>query len=178
MIQALPAGADTAQVQALTDELRARGEAELRAEGVEGGIESTLFVDLCYQGQSFHLDIPWEGDPEGAEAAFHERHEQRYGHRLALPVEWAHVRVRLQAKQAVQALPERPRGAPGTPRSSVRVAGGGDQVPVYERVDLAPGQRLSGPALICEPVATTWLAPDWSLTVSAAGHLLLDRRRE
>ena len=48
-------------------------------------------------------------------------------------------------------------------------------VPHYRRRELAPGQRLVGPAIILEPTATTWLAPAWTLSVSGQGHLLLEQ---
>ncbi len=176
LIQALPAHADADTVQRLAITLTTTGEEQLRAEGVTDAIDSHWFVDLRYQGQSFHLDIPWDGDMTAAEAAFHEKHEQRYGHRLELPVEWVHVRVRLVARQSTTALPALTERPDGSPSARVAMAGQQDPVTVFERERLAPGQTLSGPALICEPVATTWLAPGWSLEVSTAGHLLLFRR--
>ncbi len=178
LIQALPARADADTVQRLATTLTTTGEEQLRAEGVTGAIDSHWFVDLCYQGQSFHLDIPWNGDKAAAEAAFHERHEQRYGHRLELPVEWVHVRVRLAARHSVTPLPALAERPDGEPSARVAMTGHREPIPVFERDRLAPGQTLSGPALICEPVATTWLAPQWSLQVSTAGHLLLHRRRQ
>ena len=48
-------------------------------------------------------------------------------------------------------------------------------VPQYRREELAPGQRLHGPALITEPVATTWLPAHWQLEVDPVGHLVLGR---
>lgn len=178
LIQALPARVDTDSVQQLARGLTATGEEELRNEGVTEPIDREWLVDLCYQGQSFHLDIPWDGDTAAAERAFHERHEQRYGHRLELPVEWVHVRVRLAARQRTARLPALPSRATARPSARVAMPGQADKVPVFERDQLAPGQALAGPALICEALATTWLAPLWSLEVSPAGHLLLQRQRE
>mgnify|MGYP000188684789 FL=1 len=178
LIQALPTRADADTVQQLGARLTSAGEEQLRGEGVRDPIDSHWFVDLRYQGQSFHLDIPWDGDTGAAEQAFHERHEQRYGHRLDLPVEWVHVRVRLAARHSVPPLPPLAGRPDGDPSTHVAMSGQQDPVPVFERDRLAPGQTLSGPALICEPVATTWLAPGWSLEVSTAGHLLLHRHRQ
>ncbi len=177
LIQALPTGGDANSVHELATELTATGENELRGEGVTEVIDRDWFVDLRYPGQSFHLDIPWHGDPQRAEAAFHEQHEQRYGHRLELPVEWVHVRVRLGARQRIAELPGLAPRPVGAASADVSVTGRPEPVPVFERDCLAPGQRLDGPALICEPVATTWLAPQWSLEVNTAGHLLLSRGR-
>ena len=50
-----------------------------------------------------------------------------------------------------------------------------EDVPVFERRALGAGQQLVGPAIIAEPVATTWLMPGWQLRVHEQGHLLLER---
>src|SRR3990172_285074 len=49
-------------------------------------------------------------------------------------------------------------------------------LPAYDRTDLAPGARLAGPALVTEPQTTTLLPAGPNLEVTAAGHLLLERR--
>ncbi|HAJ43007.1 MAG TPA: hypothetical protein DCM00_10175, partial [Alcanivorax sp.] len=98
LIQALPGGADAARVDALAADLDRRGRRELASEGVpDSDVVTEVTLDLCYQGQSSTLGLPWDGDPEAAEAAFHRLHEHRYGHRLALPVQRVNVRVRCQA---------------------------------------------------------------------------------
>jgi N-methylhydantoinase A len=37
------------------------------------------------------------------------------------------------------------------------------------------GQRIKGPALITETVATTWIAPGWECQVNGQGNLRLNR---
>lgn len=175
LLQALPAGATERDVMDRVESLSGRGREALRREGVPGrDIVEKVFVDLCYRGQSFQLDVPWEGDMAAAEVAFHGLHEQRYGHRLELPVAWVNVRVQLQAPHPLPALPVLGR-QPGDACARASVAGIDTPVPVYRRADLGAGQCLTGPALIREDTATTWLAPDWSLRVSGSGHLLLER---
>jgi len=36
-------------------------------------------------------------------------------------------------------------------------------------------QRISGPALIVEPLATTWVADGWTAVTDGVGNLLLTR---
>ncbi|MGH2199083.1 hypothetical protein ACQ1Z2_16185, partial [Enterococcus faecalis] len=45
--------------------------------------------------------------------------------------------------------------------------------PIHDRAGLRPGDRIAGPALIREPVATTMVEPGWTLTVDDGGALLL-----
>jgi N-methylhydantoinase A/oxoprolinase/acetone carboxylase beta subunit len=75
------------------------------------------------------------------------------------------VSVRLPELAAIRA---------GTPRHT-RVAGHARPVPVYARAELCAGQRFSGPALVTETVATTWLPAGWCCVVDAVGNLLLER---
>jgi len=69
-------------------------------------------------------------------------------------------------------LPER---GPGQAVGSLGAYGVEEAVPVYARERLAAGQRISGPALVTEPVATSWLASGWEAEVDAFGSLLLER---
>jgi N-methylhydantoinase A len=179
LLRALPANVDSSIVEHWRGALSRQGRRALLAEGVvDEHIHTRCFVDLCYRGQSFQLDIPWQGDMTAAETAFHEAHERRYGYRLERTVDWVNVRVQLQARPAEVAIPELADGPQAEPVQHVPVRGCHEPVAVYRRDGLAPGQRLAGPALISETVATTWLAPGWSLEVSAAGHLLLTNGSE
>ena len=174
LLQALPADIDDAGISAHADALAAQGRAALLADGCEDSLVSiSCELLLCYRGQSFQLNVPWQGEGDRAEQAFHELHEKRYGHRLALPVSRAAVRVQARAETELPRMPALPTGeAPASQLSAVAELG---PVPLYQREQLGAGQRIAGPALICEKVATTWLAPGWQLEVDDNGHLWIER---
>lgn len=166
---------DPAEVEARFDELREEGEDALSAEGYTAALCSfERSADLRYAGQSYTLNLPWSG-AEASAAEFHARHEHRYGHRLDLPVELVNLRVAARGPRVRMRLPALPEQPDATPFRRQRLVGIDGEAPVYWRDRLAPGQRLAGPALVCERVATTWLAPGWSLSVDPAGHLMLER---
>ena len=151
------------------------GQTALLAEGVTAEqIHTQLSLDLCYQGQSYTLNIPYQGDLNDCAAQFHRAHQQRYGHDLALPVQLVNLRMALRAPAAVTALPT-PEPQPTEPPRYQSVAFIDTPVPCYSRPALAVGQQIDGPALITEAVATTWLAPGWRGRVDTQGHLLLHR---
>ena len=177
LIRTLPAGNDSASLNALAEALLAQGRAAMLAEeGLAASeLEATTHLDMCYEGQSFPLSVPWHGDLPAAEAAFHTLHEQRYGHRLNAPVTPVNLRARLAATQALPPGAELPLAPPGPPRHS-DVAGIG-AVPVLERDSLIPGETLPGPVIIAEAVATTWVAPGWQVSRLPSGHLQLLRTR-
>jgi len=156
--------------------LAASGRQELIAEGVEAAdIETDFSLDLRYQGQSYTLNLPWRGQAVTG-SAFHEAHEQRYGHRLAAAVELVNLRCRLQSRPRPMQLPEvatRVTAAIEPPLASL--AGYSEPVPVWSRSELYAGQVLTGPALVTETVATTWLPAGWRCHVDPVGNLLLER---
>ena len=50
------------------------------------------------------------------------------------------------------------------------------EIPVYRRADLAPGNTVTGPALIAEDETTTFLSSRFDAHVDAAGSIVLERR--
>ncbi|RME35059.1 MAG: hypothetical protein D6786_03115 [Gammaproteobacteria bacterium] len=93
-----------------------------------------------------------------------------------MPVELAALRLGLRGEPRSLALPRLSGGPPAPPRWRVEVHGADIQVPVWEREELACGQVIEGPAIIVEPVATTWIAPCWTCRVRSGGSLDLERR--
>jgi N-methylhydantoinase A len=157
--------------------LEARGRAVLRAEGFAGTrIRGDRLLDMRYVGQAYELTVAESGD---FLAAFHKAHERRYGYSdAARAVEVVNVRARLIG---VTDQPQLDR-----PRQSVR---GGDaaivetrralfggrayQTRVYDRAQLAPGQKFTGPAIVSEYSATTVVPPEWRGVVDSWGNLVL-----
>jgi N-methylhydantoinase A len=160
------------ELQALAEQ----GRRELVAEGIaEAVIESDFSVDLRYQGQSCTLTLPLQ-DRQRMEAAFHEAHERRYGHQLDTPVELVNIRASLHARPPAITLPKLTAVAecPEGP-CYARLFGHADEVPVWRRDGLRAGQRIIGPALIIETVATTYLPAGWHCRVDETGNLRLER---
>ncbi|MGB7933674.1 MAG: hydantoinase/oxoprolinase family protein, partial [Gammaproteobacteria bacterium] len=156
--------------------LAEQGRLELIAEGIaEAAIECDFSVDLRYQGQSYTLTLPWQGR-ERTQPAFHDAHECRYGHRLNAPVELVNIRASLHGRPPAIALPKLTveAGDPGLP-CYVRLSGHAYNVAVWRREGLQAGQCISGPALITETVATTYLPAGWHCRVDDTGNLRLSR---
>lgn len=53
-----------------------------------------------------------------------------------------------------------------------------NKVPVYQREQLLYGHSLSGPALVVEQVATTWVAEHWNVQVDRYGNLRVTKKPE
>jgi N-methylhydantoinase A len=141
-------------------------------EGVPAAARRMLWsVDLRYAGQNFELSIPCGSVPIDAaerariEASFHAAHESAYGFKLVgEPVEFVSLRVKLV-------------GVLEKPPIARRVAFAKDhwvEAAIYRRADLAPGQRLSGPAIVEQMDCTTPVGPRDRVAIDAWGNLLLD----
>jgi N-methylhydantoinase A len=177
--QGLLAGMTAAEIEADLAQLRAEGERSLIQEGLDpGDISARPSLDLRYRGQSYTLTVSWQGDGAASAEAFHLAHQERYGHRLDLPVELVNLRLQLQGPQPSLPLHQLETAQAAGPSAFTALSGIEDAVPVWAREQLAPGQVLEGPALITETVSTTWLAPGWHCLVDPYGNLILELRAD
>ncbi len=169
---------DQETLQRALTELADSGMKELTAEGLEAqSIQRSDSLDLRYLGQSYTLNLPWQGLQQLSDQ-FHRLHEERYGHRMQAPVELVNLRVSLSGPETGMTLGGGQSAEPAPPVEALELVGIDRPVRRYERSALVPGQRLEGPALITEMAATTWLAPGWRATLDASGSLMLNRKGE
>lgn len=165
---------DNVALSAEFEALAEGGRQALRREGVAAAsLEMRPSVDVRYRGQSYAINLPWQG-VTATLAAFHARHQALYGHQLPQAVELVTLRVKVQSKAQPLALQSgwgREDAAPAV--ETVRLAGVAQAVSVYARQDLAA--PIQGPAVITETVATTYLASGWCCTPHDSGSLLLAR---
>jgi N-methylhydantoinase A len=129
---------------------------QFAAVAVEGQVERA--VTLRYQGQSFELAVPADGD---LVAAFHAAHRARYGYSLPRTVELCTLRVRGVERTPAVPPPRAPLvdGAAQVGRATSRWDGRAHDTAILARERLRDGARVDGPALIVEYSATTYLPP-------------------
>jgi len=156
--------------------LEEQGQSELRAEAIKpADIRSAFSLDLRYRGQSFTLNVPFN-DIAQAESDFHEAHRQRFGHRLEAEVELVNLRVGLSASGSELSVCTECNTASGQPLECVVLAGIEQSVPVWRRDHLDSDLCYSGPLLIVDDVASTWVAPGWTAVRHESGCVLLERQ--
>ena len=166
-------GLDRPRGEALFAEMEAEGEALLG-----GSITHRREVDMRYIGQGHEIRVAFTDD---LRATFEAEYRRLYG-RLGptgVPLEITAWRVRSSGPRPRLEL--RVRGDSGEARKGTRRAwlpeiGAMLEFAVYDRYRLAPGSRLSGPAIIEERESTLVVGPDaecsvddaWNLTVEVA----------
>ena len=154
--------------------LEAEARRAFNAEGVRPTL--TRSADLRYHGQGYELRVDWSAK---AVARFHRLHAQSYGYAdPSRAVEIVTLRVQAIARSRKPRL-VRARLAKSDARhamlSSHRIFEDGRWRTgvLYDRKLLQSRNRFSGPAVITELSATTYLPTGWIASVDALGNLVL-----
>jgi N-methylhydantoinase A/oxoprolinase/acetone carboxylase beta subunit len=141
---------------------------EVRARRENPGAILERTADLRYTGQSYELNVPWNG----YQKAFHSAHRKTYGYaRPGHAMEIVTIRVRARHKTAKprfqRVMPsERPAGT-----RSVYVEGRARKIPVLAREQIG-ARPARGPALILDYGSTTLVPPGWSYRLDRTGNLI------
>jgi len=155
---------------------RMRQEAIGALEDGEGrGIRAVITAHLKYNGTDTALEVPFD-----ATARMRESFEQVHRLRFGFVTPERPVIVDSLVVEAIKPGQALQRAAPPASRSSSRLdnveiwtGGRAHSASVHDRVHLQPGDRISGPALIREAIATTVVEPGWIAEVLEGGELLL-----
>src|SRR4051812_29499949 len=179
--------ADPADVSAILDELGGRARAWLEDEGIPADARSVSFVaDMRYRGQGY--EIPVAIDPDEVRGSglgqlderFNGLHEQLYGFRMP-GTRSEIVNLRAIGFGAVP-KPELPTGeatdadAAAAVVDSHEIVFEGERHPtkIYDRVKLAPGHAVDGPAIVTEFDSTTVVLPGYRARVDRNFNLLIN----
>jgi N-methylhydantoinase A len=130
-------------------------------------------LEARYAGQSYEVTVPYG---PGWRTAFHRAHERLFGHAdVRRPVEVVTLRLRARGGRTSPPPDPPPRRRRRGARAMRPVVfdGGPRPAAVVRRDDLAPGETLRGPAVVCEYSATTVVPPGWRLALDRAGGLVL-----
>ena len=144
-----------------------------------GALTRILTADLRYEGTDNALGVPFD-TLDAMRDAFDAAHQRRFGFSTperAIILE--SVAAELVRHGEPVSVPPRPSGD-GTPPSpidhvSLWSGGGAHEAPVYDRDALCGGDRIDGPALVREAIATTVIEPGWIAEMGSCGELLLHR---
>ncbi len=166
----------------------------MQVEGVEpGAIEVRYFADVCYVGQSHHIEVPVSlqaaaGEPDDViarvRAGFHAAHDRIYGHSAGGPVTFVNLRTVHQA----HATGDRPLeggyqpaagdSLKGTRPIMTEYSNGFVEACVYERSRIRPATVIAGPAIIEQADTTTVIEPGWTAVVDAGGSLVMTQGQQ
>jgi N-methylhydantoinase A len=175
------ARARVGEVERAFGALEREARAALKREGFGDSRQShTRTIAARYRGQSFELEIAWDGGRRLVER-FHAEHEARYGYaQTAAEIEVVSARM-LSAglvEKPKEARPRRPRlsSAAVKPHGRARVNfdEGAREVAVYRREELGAGSRLRCPCVVTEYSSTTLVPAHARANVDAHGNLVIE----
>ena len=160
------------EIHLLCEDLLTSGVNELTAEGVIN-ITHQFSMDLRYLGQTSTIRVPFT-NISTSKKQFNEIHQQQYGHKHELPIELLNLRLHLEAQPLPLRIPKLKIAGNTKPVRFVDLPEVGKSVPIFSRENLAPKQKLAGPALISDSHSTTLVMRGWELEVDNVGNLWLN----
>lgn len=140
-------------------------------------------ADLCYVGQSYHLEVAVKGGTSSDELRqlyedFLSEHERTYGHSTRAAVKIVNVRSVHQAAAPAPAIMKQGQQPRARSQRTIRVAGIAAPVlaTIVARDALSPGDEVEGPAVIEQLDTTVLIEPGWTATIHTSGHMVVTHR--
>jgi N-methylhydantoinase A len=166
----------------LLQRMKAQSSGVLAEEGIpESNRAYQAVLDMRYVGQSHELEVVLKDEsPQSRRHIidFHARHKGFYGYsRPGEPTEVVNVRLRATGCVKTPKLSASEWSAKVSPAPSdnawVWASDSFLTCPVFDRGNLEPGAKLTGPALVAQADSTTWVPPGWSGSVDPYLNLVL-----
>jgi N-methylhydantoinase A len=171
----------------LIAEMRAEAEAIVRQGAGDRPLLEQRAAFMRYRGQGHEIGVPLpigtygEHDGRALLTLFEEAYRRLYSRTIpGVEVEilsWV-MTVSAPVEAATEAAaPERPHDAVARRRRSIFDPATGEaiEVPIYWRADLAPGARLTGPAVIAEDETSTVVSGLFEARIDGFGYIHLTR---
>ncbi|MCS6987553.1 MAG: hydantoinase/oxoprolinase family protein [Sphingomonadaceae bacterium] len=170
---------DETEVRALLAALEAEVVAELEAEGARrADIEVRAEIDVRYAGQAFEVPLAFPPGETlaGLAARFDAEHLRLFTFNLPLPQELVNVRVVALGKAAHVVAERIPKGDGDPTPARLRTQelwmdGRMQPAAIYDRARLRAGDRIPGPAIVCEMDSTTLVHSKHLATVDEFGNI-------
>ncbi|MCD1644345.1 hydantoinase B/oxoprolinase family protein [Aurantimonas coralicida] len=168
-------------IDALAAELGKAVAAELAAQGVaDESVDTTLLLQLRYDGTDTTLPVVHTGDFAAARTAFEDAHRAQFGfvyEDRPIVVENVSVEGAERRETVVDASEGNVAAYDAEASETGRIYTGGAEreAGIFRREALELGARIAGPALIVEPNQTIVVEPGWSAGITVNNDVLLTR---
>ncbi|GAB3181573.1 hydantoinase B/oxoprolinase family protein [Telluribacter humicola] len=166
------------QLPEIIEELRARGTEEIRRESVLETETGFCSAFLRYSGQESSIEIPYQG--EGTLQLFEKHYKSQFGYlpqNKEVEVESIRMMIREKSKEQHVVSPSpsfqvvQPKLRVSSPYISDTVVG------VYDWEELAPGDIITGPAILRNVTSTSYIPEGWeAVTQSTRDIIVTDKR--
>lgn len=179
---------DGALVSALLAEMAAEARALVDSAARGAPVSERRLAYMRYVGQGHEITVPLPLRDLSADdvAALRRDFEAAYAAQFARPIPGAAIEVlswsvlaateQRAPEKAVAVAPQAPPPPRGTRPVFDGRAGAATEVPLYRRIDMAPGARIQGPAIIAEDETSTFVAASFEAHVDGAGCIVMTRK--
>ena len=161
--------------------------ADLVTEGVaDDEITISFEVDIRYEGQAFEVPLPADLDDfkagtgvEKMAETFDTEHERLFTFNLDANHEFVNLRAIAHGKSANVKAEKIPEGG-GDPKAAklrdhqIFIEGKLRDGVIYDRAKLRAGDRIEGPAVVCEMDSTTLILHDHVADIDVYGNILIN----
>ena len=172
-------------VGAALEDLDMRCHELMEAEGVStSGTEVRHLADVCYIGQSYHLEVPLHLDDTAPLDRLYQdfkiAHDRVHGHATDAPVKIVNLRS-VHSLGRGEDLSVDGYGADcqdslkGHRRVLFANADGPQRTAIHERERLAPSAQIDGPAIIEQPDTTIIVSTGWRAIIQASRDLIVHK---
>jgi N-methylhydantoinase A len=161
----------------------ARADALMQVEQLNGAaVRISYLADVCYVGQSYTLEIPFDPNEANLGTALYDRfleaHDRVFGHSVNGPAKIVSLRAVHQAggSEVLDEMRFAPLDGPveiGTRDILVEGHEGWLKARIFDRETMPIGFKFAGPAVVQQPDTTTLIEPGWFGVVDDAGNLVL-----
>ncbi|KAJ32575.1 5-oxoprolinase, partial [Agrobacterium tumefaciens] len=163
----------------------AEASALMSAENVDAAaIKVHHFADLCYIGQSYSIEVPFDIEETDLAVKLYERfmeaHDRMYGHAAKVAAKLTALRTvhRVGGAEHIAEMRLEPEaGDVVMGETDIVVEGAREPVRanLLNRERMAAGYTFSGPAILHQRDTTTLVEPGWTGRVDDAGNVILTR---
>ena len=182
MLEAPLEAASRPALDAALAELRESVLEELAAQGIDPAqAETAARLHLRYEGTDSALPVALDGDPAAVRGMFEQGHRAQFGFvtpEKRIIIEAVEIEGADSAgdshDETLLDITDRHEAATDL-RQPLFSGGAWHQAAVLRREALAPGQRITGPALVIEANQTIVVEPGWQAEITARDHVLLRR---
>ncbi len=176
----------TSELKRLFQALERKGILDMRKEGFDKkNLTTSLALDLRYSGQSYEISVPTSKvdiDKSTYISKFHRAHQKLYSyHHPDRTVEIVNIRLKIVGPSKKIKLKKFALEGLGPQKAFMKEQdlffhGAKYTAAVYDRLALAPGNVIHGPALVLDYESTTFLPPSHTLKVDTFLNLIIARK--
>ncbi len=184
-------GLELDNLQELFEQMQAEALAVVRQAAPKAELNMRCQAYMRYRGQGHELalDLPQDFHQHPDREVLRRLFEAEYTRLYSRPISGVEIEIMSWTLNLASLAPDQTvsRGTLGerclpspAQQQSLLLCDTGERrmVPIYQRAELQPGDRIAGPALISEAQTTTVLGQTWRARLDADGSIILERDDE